>query len=88
MTKPWVIEVWIFPVRGPGGSLVKPGGWKRVDETEDMAFAKEGVKAIAGQYGVARALLTEPEEGGWCGMSAYRGRGFCCWTGSGGRCDG
>lgn len=72
----WRIEVWV--------AGEPHGQWRFVGETDDMAFAKEGVEAIAGQYGLARALLTNPEEGGWCGMIAYKDKGFCCWTGSGG----
>jgi hypothetical protein len=76
----WRIEVWVAQ-RGKGQ-------WKFVDKTEELVFAQQGVKAIAKQYGVARALFSNPEEGGWCGMIAYRRRGFCCWTGSGGRYGG
>lgn len=85
---PWVIEVWIYPAKRFDGSIAKPGQWKVVGETEDMAFATRGVKAVAQEHGVARALLSDPEEGGWCGMIAYRHKGFSCWTGSGGRYGG
>lgn len=74
---PWRIEVWVRGLQGGGQ-------WKLVSTTEDMGFAREGVKAIAAEHGLARALLDDPEEGGWCGMRAYRHKGFCCWTGSGG----
>jgi len=69
----WKIEVWVATKQ-----------WKRVGEVETVAQAKEAVLTIAAQYGVARATLQGDAEEGWCGMRAYRGRGFSCWTGSGG----
>jgi len=69
----WKIEVWVATKE-----------WKRVGEVETAADAKEAVLTIADQYGVAQATLQGDTEDGWCGMRAYRGRRFSCWTGSGG----
>jgi len=69
----WKVEVWVATKR-----------WKRVGDAKTFDLAKEAVQLIASKYGVARATLQGDAEGGYCGMRAYRGRGFCCWTGSGG----
>ena len=68
----WKIEVWIATKQ-----------WKLVGKAKTFDNAKKAVLLIAEKYGVARAIFQGDARGGYCGMRAFRDRGFFCWTGSG-----
>lgn len=71
----WTIEVWVRPVRADRGR------WEVVGEADAFEEARATVIAVAEEHGVSRAHREAPDtEIRW--MRAYRGRGFCCWTGS------
>lgn len=72
----WKIEVW-----------VRRTGWRHVGSVDTFEQALEATVTIAEQQGVARAYKPEAPEHEVRGIRAYRERGFCYWTGSGGHED-